>query len=696
MSTALNVALLGNPNTGKTSVFNRLTGLTQKVGNYPGITVEKKEGVCKLNRTTKAHLLDLPGTYSLNASSMDESVVIELLLNKNSKDFPDVAVVVTDVENLKRNLLLFTQVKDLEIPTLLVINMSDQMKRKGISLDIEALEKQLDTKIALISTRENEGVEELKTLILNYRQLSTQHSISLTSIDEEYFKNLEKAFPNQSLYKLWLVITQDVNFAKIGRKRVSDATNFKTQSESYLKRLQQKETVKRYQFINSVLKTTLVIDRASATDLRSRLDRVLIHKFWGYVIFFVILMTIFQSIFDWSSIPQDFIDTTFATLSELVKTKLPQGVFTSLLAEGIIPGLGGIVIFIPQIAFLFLFISVLEETGYMSRVVFLMDRGLRRIGLSGKSVIPLISGTACAIPAVMATRNIESWKERLITILVTPFTTCSARLPVYAILIALVIPEGSFLGMNYKGLTLMGLYLVGFGMALLSAWILSKTLKINSKSYFVVEMPNYKLPLLKNVGITVWEKTRTFVTEAGKIILAISILLWILASYGPGNDFSNAAEILETQYPELSGEVLENKINAYKLEHSFIGILGKAIEPAITPLGYDWKIGIALISSFAAREVFVGTLATIYSVENDAEETIKNRMASEVLPNGQPLFNLASGISLMLFYAFAMQCMSTLAIVKKETNTWKWPMVQLFGMTLLAYVVAFSTYQILS
>jgi len=696
MSTALNVALLGNPNTGKTSVFNRLTGLTQKVGNYPGITVEKKEGVCKLNRTTKAHLLDLPGTYSLNASSMDESVVIELLLNKNSKDFPDVAVVVTDVENLKRNLLLFTQVKDLEIPTLLVINMSDQMKRKGISLDIEALEKQLDTKIALISTRENEGVEELKTLILNYRQLSTQHSISLTSIDEEYFKNLEKAFPNQSLYKLWLVITQDVNFAKIGRKRVSDATNFKTQSESYLKRLQQKETVKRYQFINSVLKTTLVIDRASATDLRSRLDRVLIHKFWGYVIFFVILMTIFQSIFDWSSIPQDFIDTTFATLSELVKTKLPQGVFTSLLAEGIIPGLGGIVIFIPQIAFLFLFISVLEETGYMSRVVFLMDRGLRRIGLSGKSVIPLISGTACAIPAVMATRNIESWKERLITILVTPFTTCSARLPVYAILIALVIPEGSFLGMNYKGLTLMGLYLVGFGMALLSAWILSKTLKINSKSYFVVEMPNYKLPLLKNVGITVWEKTRTFVTEAGKIILAISILLWILASYGPGNDFSNAAEIVETQYPELSGEVLENKINAYKLEHSFIGILGKAIEPAITPLGYDWKIGIALISSFAAREVFVGTLATIYSVENDAEETIKNRMASEVLPNGQPLFNLASGISLMLFYAFAMQCMSTLAIVKKETNTWKWPMVQLFGMTLLAYVVAFSTYQILS
>ncbi|MDA8948561.1 ferrous iron transport protein B [Flavobacteriaceae bacterium] len=696
MSRSLNIALLGNPNTGKTSVFNRLTGLNQKVGNYPGITVEKKEGVCKLNRTTKAHIIDLPGTYSLNASSMDESVVIELLLNKKSKDYPDVAVVVTDVENLKRNLLLFTQVKDLGIPTLLVINMSDQMKRKGISLDISQLETQLDTKIALVSTRENKGLDRLKELLVNYRQLSIKPTIELESIDAAYFENLQKAFPNQQLYKLWLVITQDVNFAKIDRNRVSDATDFKTQSESYLKRMQQKETVKRYQFINSILKEVMIIDRDAATDLRSRLDRILIHKFWGYIIFFVILMTIFQSIFDWSSIPQDFIDTTFASLSEQAKTKLPEGVFTSLLAEGIIPGLGGIVIFIPQIAFLFLFISILEETGYMSRVVFLMDRGLRRFGLNGKSVIPLISGTACAIPAVMATRNIENWKERLITILVTPFTTCSARLPVYAILIALVIPEGSFLGLNYQGLMLMFLYLVGFGMALISAWVLSKTLKIQSKSYFVVEMPNYKLPLLKNVGITVWEKTRSFVTEAGKIILAISILLWVLASYGPGKDFSEAEQIVSENYTELQGEDLSNKINAYRLEHSYIGILGKSIEPVIAPLGYDWKIGIALISSFAAREVFIGTLATIYSVESDAEETIKNKMASEVRADGKPLFNLASGISLMLFYAFAMQCMSTLAIVKKETNSWKWPMIQLFGMSLLAYVIAFSTYQILA
>jgi ferrous iron transport protein B len=697
MSTNLNVALIGNPNTGKTSVFNVLTGLNQKVGNYPGITVEKKQGTCRLNRTTKAHIIDLPGTYSLNASSMDESVVVELLLNKNDKDFPDVAVVVSDIENLKRNLLLFTQIKDLEIPTLLVINMSDRMKRKGISLDIAKLETQLKTKIALISTRENTGIENLKSHLLEYRSLSKEPNTDIRAIDKEYFENLEKVFPDQSLYKLWLVITQDVNFAKLERQKVEDATAYRTQSEPHLKRLQQKETIKRYQVINQALKETYVVDINKATDFRSRLDRVLIHRFWGYIIFFMILLTIFQVIFDWSSIPMDFIDESFSQLSEATKKNLPPGLFTNLLAEGIIAGLGGIVIFIPQIAFLFLFIAVLEETGYMSRVVFLMDRGLRKYGLSGKSVIPLISGTACAIPAVMATRNIENWKERLITILVTPFTTCSARLPVYLILISLVIPEGTFLGMGYQGLTLMGLYLLGFVMALLSAAILNKVLKIQSKTYFVIEMPNYKLPLLKNVGLSVFEKTKSFVLEAGKIILAISVLLWVMASFGPGKEFKNAKEIVAENSigKDFTEEELNTAIASYKLEHSFIGILGKSIEPAIAPLGFDWKIGIALISSFAAREVFVGTLATIYSVGNDSEETIKNRMASETKANGKPLFDLPTGVSLMLFYAFALQCMSTLAIVKKETNGWKWPIIQLFSMTLIAYLSALTVYQIL-
>ena len=698
MSKQINVALIGNPNTGKTSVFNALTGLNQKVGNYPGITVDKKQGICKLSRGVKAHILDLPGTYSLNASSLDENVVIELLLNKNDKDYPDVAIIVSDVENLKRNLLLFTQIKDLKIPTILVINMSDLMIRKGISLDIELLEAKFHTKIALVSTRKNNGIQELKQLIESYKTISTESCLDTTTIDTAYFESLQKAFPNQDVYKLWLVITQDANFGKITRQEL-DISKFKTKSNQELKRLQQKEAIKRYQFINSVLKEGQSIDRSKATGLRSKLDRLLIHKVWGYVIFFWILLTIFQAIYDWATVPMDLIDTTFASLAEWIKNTFPGGgMVTDLVAEGIVSGIGGIVIFIPQIAFLFLFISILEESGYMSRVVFLMDRIMRRFGLSGKSLVPLISGTACAIPAVMATRNIENWKERLITILVVPFTTCSARLPVYLIIIALVIPEGSIIGLSYQALTLMALYLLGFGMAIFSAYILNRVLKTRHKTFFVVEMPNYKLPLLKNVIITVIEKTKTFVFEAGKIILAISIILWVLASYGPGDKFNNAESYVETTATQTSNE-RNDQIAAFKLEHSYIGIVGKTIEPLIKPLGYDWKVGIGLVASFAAREVFVGTLATIYSVgsanEGENIDTIKTKMQNETYADGTKVFTLASGISLLLFYAFAMQCMSTLAIVKRETKSWKWPILQLIGMTAIAYICALIAFQFL-
>ena len=694
----INVALIGNPNTGKTSVFNQLTGLNQQVGNYPGITVEKKLGFCKLSNTIKANVLDLPGTYSLNASSVDENVVIELLLNKKHKLYPDVILLVCEVENLKRNLLLFTQIKDLEIPTILVINMIDRMEYKGITLDIPFLEDQLKTKIALVSSRKGTGIEELKKLIANYKNISTEPCLNASTIDEVYFNNLRKTFPNQSLYKLWLVITQDVNFVDLNRKVLKNDSFTKTDSE--LKRLQQKETIKRYQFINDILKIGQKIDVLSAKDLRSKLDRILTHKIFGYLIFFFILFGIFQSIFEWSKIPMDFIDTTFARLSFLANEKLPAGSFTNLISQGIIPGIGGILIFIPQIAFLFLFISILEESGYMSRVVFLMDKIMRKFGLSGKSVVPLISGTACAIPAIMATRNIENWKERLITILVTPFTTCSARLPVYAIIIGLVIPDKRVFGIvNMQGLTLMFLYLLGFGMAIFSAFVLNKVLQLKCKTFFVVEMPNYKLPMFKNVAINVIEKTKAFVFGAGKIILAISVVLWFLASYGPGKKFNNAKEILlsKVENTRLSSSELENKIAAYKLEHSYIGVMGKTIEPAISPLGYDWKIGIAIISSFAAREVFVGTLATIYSVGgSDTEDTIKNKMKAEInLETGNTIFNFASGISLLLFYAFAMQCASTLAVTKKETNSWKWPLGQLIFMSGFAYIIAFFAYQIL-
>jgi ferrous iron transport protein B len=726
MSKQIKVALIGNPNTGKTSVFNQLTGLNQKVGNYPGITVEKKEGICKLPRGVKAHILDLPGTYSLNTTSLDESVAVELLLNKNDKDHPDVAVVVSDVENLKRNLLLFTQIKDLKIPAILVINMADRMSRKGISIDVELLEEKLHSKIALVSTRKGTGIETLKELIADYKNLSKVQNVDTSVIAPEYFERLKTTFPKEDVYKLWLVITQDVNFMPIEKKLIKDSSSFATKSKSELKRLQQKETILRYQFINGILKETYKVDINAAKGFRATLDKILTHKVFGYLIFLFILLTIFQAIYGWSEYPMDMIDGFFASATEWVKDTLPPGVFTNLIAEGILAGIGGIVIFIPQIAFLFLFISLLEETGYMSRVVFLMDRIMRPFGLSGKSVVPLISGTACAIPAVMATRTIENWKERLITILVTPFTTCSARLPVYLIIIALVIPEGSFLGLSYKALTLMLLYLIGFGAAILSALILNKILNIKSRSFFVVEMPNYKLPLLKNVGYTVLEKTKSFVFGAGKIILAISIILWFLGTNGYSDEFKNAESIVtqrikeqgfstysevyfvnkqdelkadETiaiQTKELEERALSQEIASYKLEHSYMGYMGKAIEPIVRPLGYDWKIGIAVLTSFAAREVFVGTLATIYSVGNDEEETIKYRMAAEVNPRtNKPLFNLASGISLLLFYAFAMQCMSTLAVVKRETNSWKWPAGQLVFMSLFAYIIALIAYQIL-
>jgi len=695
----IKIALIGNPNTGKTSVFNLLTGLNQQVGNYPGITVERKAGTSRLPGDIKGAILDLPGTYSLNASSMDENVVIELLMNKTDKDYPDVAVVVTDVENLKRNLLLFTQIKDLEVPAILVINMSDRMEKKGISLNIPYLEQHLNTRIALVSSRKGTGIEHLKDLIVNYKGLSTQPCLNASSIDPEYFDRLRKTFPNQLLYKLWLVITQDANFGIIDRKELQGTSFTKTKSE--LKRLQQKETIKRYQFINDVLKVGQTIDTSAAKDLRARLDRVLTHKVFGYVIFFAILMLIFQSIFSWSSVPMDWIDQTFADLSAYLQYTLPSGKLTDLVAQGIIPGIGGIIIFIPQIAFLFLFISLLEESGYMSRVVFLMDNIMKRFGLSGKSVVPLISGTACAIPAIMAARNIENWRERLITILVTPFTTCSARLPVYTILISLIIPNRYVLGIfNLQGLTLMLLYMLGFGGAILSAWILNKVLNRKFKTFFVAEMPNYKLPLFKNVALNVLEKTKAFVYGAGKIILALSIIIWFLGSHGPGNGFKNAEQIVSAQPTSkaLSKAELSDAVAAYQLENSYIGIMGKSIEPVIKPLGYDWKIGIAIVSSFAAREVFVGTLATIYNIGSNAEDdvTIRQRMAAEINPaTGQKVFNFATGVSLLLFYAFAMQCISTLAIVKKETNTWKWPLIQLFGMSAFAYVVSLVAYQLL-
>ena len=696
----VNVALVGNPNTGKTSLFNQLTGLKQKVGNYPGITVDKKHGKCKISDTLTAEIVDLPGTYSINPQTLDETIVLETLLNKKNDSYPDLIIVVAEVENLKRNLLLFTQIKDLEIPTILAINMADQMNRKGIDIDIELLKQELKTEIILISSRKNIGIDNLKKELANYRNWNTEPSAKISEkIDAAYFSDLEAKFSENSLYKTWLLITQQ-NYCHFLTEEQNTKIDIVKKDVEKIKKYQHKETIFRYQLINDILKKTYKVDKSTATDLRSKLDRILTHKIFGYVIFATILLLIFQSIFEWASFPMDLIDMVFANLSELAKDNLPAGIFTNLIAEGIIPGIGGVLIFIPQIAILFLFIAILEETGYMSRVVFLMDKIMRKFGMSGKSIIPLISGTACAIPAIMASRNISSWKERLITILVIPFTTCSARLPVYAILISLIIPSERVFGIfNLQGLTLMALYLLGFAAAISSAILLHHILKIENKSLFVIEMPNYKVPSLKNVFYEVVEKTKAFILGAGKIILALSIVLWFLASNGPSK-YKSAEQFVPSleENATVSDAVLQKKIASYKLEHSYIGYMGKTIEPIIEPMGYDWKIGIALISSFAAREVFVGALATIYSVESEGEDvgTIKQRMAAEINPKtGQKRFNFASGMSLLLFYAFAMQCIGTLAIVKRETKSWKWPILQLTGMSTLAYIVAAITYTIL-
>lgn len=695
----LKVALIGNPNVGKTSVFNALTGLNQHVGNYPGVTVERKTGSCMLSKEIKASIVDLPGVYSINPSSKDEEIALNAIFDKNNKDYPDVIVIVAEVENLKRNLLLFTQIKDLGFPTILSLNMADQMEKKGISVDVPALEKALHTKIVLLSARKKEGIDDLKKAITAYQTYDINLLFNLKSVDNDYFELLEANYPNENLYNIWLSQTQVFPFK--GFDKISGSNTSFQKSESEIKKLQHRETIKRYQFINDILKTTYTIDTSKATDIRMRFDRVLTHKVWGYVIFFVVLMLIYGSIFELAAFPMDLVDGLFAGLGEWMTHNLPAGKLTELFTDGVIPGLGGVLMFVPQIAILFFLISILEETGYMSRVVFLMDRVMKPFGLSGKSVVPLVSGTACAIPAIMSARNIENPKERLITMLVTPFTTCSARIPVYIIIISLVIPQTYIFGfVPLQAFVMTMMYVLGFFGALGAGYILSKVIKADRKPFFIIEMPTYKAPILKNVLLNMYEKTVSYIMGAGKIILALSVVLWFLGSHGPNTTYGSAEAIVSQKHADmhLTEEELANEIAGYQLEHSYIGILGRTVEPVFRPLGYDWKISIAVLTSFAAREVFVGNLATLYNLGGDAEEDegkIIARMSNEKRSDGTPVYNLATGVSLLLFYAFAMQCLSTVGVTKKETNSWKWTFFQMIFMTGVAYIFAAMAYQLL-
>lgn len=701
MKAPLHIALVGNPNSGKTSVFNHLTGLDQKVGNYPGVTVEKREGVAKDNKGNLLKIWDLPGTYSLYASSRDEQIVLEELLGDTP---PDEIWVVVDANQLSRGLFLFGQVADLGFPVRLVISMIDVLEKRGTLLDVSTLEKRLGVEISLVNARKHKSVIEL---------LNNRHKVDIEERDAAVFDI--KKIVSKSILKEIPSDRNDVTFYNQWHKWVLSQQNglsgLPSKSDEDIEVARRAENEWRYGKIDEILddaffplKEAGSIKKMMDEDYgkSEKIDRFLTHPIYGYGVFVIILLLIFQAIFAWATVPMDLIDLFFSTAGEWVEQVLPASLFTDLIAKGIIPGIGGIVIFVPQIALLFFFIAILEESGYMSRLVFLMDRIMRMFGLHGKSIVPLISGVACAIPAVMATRTIDNWKDRLITIMVTPFMTCSARLPVYTILIALAVPSQKVLGFfNLQGLALMVLYLLGFIAALVTASIFSKFSKLESDSSLILEMPDYKMPRWPNVGVTIFMKSKSFVVEAGKVIFAISILLWVLSTFGPSNSVEEAQQSLATNYESwstLDESDQDHLIQSWQLEHSYAGILGKFIEPAIKPLGYDWKIGIALITSFAAREVFVGTIATIYSVGGDPEDerSIRQRMKQQKRADGTPVYTLATAVSLLLFYAFAMQCMSTIAVVARETNSWKWPAIQVGFMTILAYLSAFIAYQSLS
>lgn len=694
------VALVGNPNSGKTSLFNQLTGLNQKVGNFPGVTVDKKTGYSQLTPSLRAEIIDLPGTYSLYPKSLDERVIIDLLYDPASKHYPDLVIVTADASNLKRNLLLFTQLADLNIPAVLALNMVDVAEQEGVKIDIDALQRELGVPVIPMNARKGVGVAALK--IVMTQQLEAT-SVSFFDIPEELKPLLESIKARFSLSNDYLALHYAHQYKNLRFLSEADVAWLeKTLAESGFNSvaLQASETIERYTRINELLLDVVRVEKATKDEkFSNRLDQVLTHKVFGYLIFFVILFMIFQAIFAWASYPMDLIDEGIAGLNGLIQSNF-DGPLIDLLTEGVIAGLGGVLVFVPQIAILFAFIAILEETGYMARVTFMMDKIMRKFGLNGKSVVPLISGVACAVPAVMSARTIENWKDRMITIFVTPLMSCSARIPVYTVLIALVVPETYYLGfLNLQGLVLMGLYLLGFLAAIFSALLLKVILKARERSYFIMEFPVYKMPRWKNVGLTIIEKSKTFVLEAGKVIVAISIILWVLASYGPGNNFEVAEQKarVEAKQANLNDTQTENLVASHQLESSYAGIIGRTMEPVISPLGYDWKIGIALLTSFAAREVFVGTMSTIYSIgEEENVSTIKDKLKAEKDSNGDPFFTPARAFSLMVFYLFAMQCVSTLSIVRRETKSWMWPLAQLLYMSGLAYVMAFVVYTIFS
>lgn len=700
----LHIALVGNPNSGKTSLFNCLTGLNQKVGNFPGVTIDKKTGATTISEILEAKVIDLPGTYSLYPRRLDEWISYKVLLNQDKEIKADVIVVVADASNLKRNLLFCTQIIDLKLPMVIVLTMMDIAKKKGIKIDTGELERELGVPVIPVNPRKGKGVPQLKKAIeqtaLQLYQVPARNFIENKQLALEPIEDLQKVFPALSDYTAMHYLMNHESFDLNGQ--VQDTIeNIEVKHGFNHTKTQAEEILQRYGRIKRIMQTAVSEpDPLQKTLFTERLDDVLLDRRWGYLILLIVLFLLFQSVFWLAQYPMDWIDSGFAKLNSSLSGVLPDAWWSNLLTQGLLAGLSGILVFVPQIMILFGLITLLEDTGYMARISFLTDRLMRSVGLNGKSVMPMISGFACAVPAIMSARNIENRKERLLTILITPLMSCSARLPVYTILIGLVIPRRYFFGfLGLQALVMMGLYILGLAMALVVSYFAKHFIKLKEKSFFILELPAYRSPRWKNAVQTMINKAKVFVFNAGKVIMIISLILWGLSSFGPSNRIARVND----EYTRLKSapganiSQLDRDLHSARLENSYAGILGKSIEPAIAPLGYDWKIGIALITSFAAREVFVGTMATLYSVGEDDRNSFKlqDKMKNAKRADGTPLYTLATGISLMIFYLFAMQCMSTLAIVRRETRSWKWPLIQLAYMTGLAYIMSFMAYQLL-
>jgi len=699
----IRVALVGNPNTGKSTLFNILTGLNQKIGNFPGVTVDKKTGYCQLPDGRTAEIIDLPGTYSIYPKSQDESIVFSVLADKAKGMVPDLVVVILDASNLKRNLLLYTQIADLKIPIVVALNMIDVSEKAGITIDVDLFAQKLGVPVVPISARKIKGIDQLKATIAYANKIALQQdTIDIEAIAPQIIAQIKDDLKIDNPYFALQLAHQHETVSYLSTEESDRIEHLEQEFSFHSQKAQASETIARYNFINDLLYDTVKKpETAHDETVSNKIDKILTHKVFGFVIFFAILMFIFQAIFSWSAYPMSLIENLFIWVQSNLTKSLPAGPLVSLLVDGVIAGLSGVMVFIPQIAILFALISILEDTGYMSRVTFMMDKVMRKVGLNGKSVVPLIGGFACAVPSIMSTRNIENWKDRMITIMVTPLVACSARLPVYTLLIALVVPKGNVWWLfNLQGLALTAMYLLSIVSAVTVAFVMKFILKARERGYFIMELPVYRMPRWKNVAFTMYDRSKTFVLQAGKVIIAVSIILWVLKSYGPGDSFAHIDQkYSQQQYTKsMTPDSLNKVIASEKLESSYAGVFGHVIEPVIKPLGFDWKIGIALISSFAAREVFVGTMATIYSVEGDADklESVQQKMHSATNPDtGKPVFTLAVAFSLMMFYAFAMQCASTVAVVYRETKDWRWPAAQFAYMTALAYTASFIVYHML-